>query len=517
MYLVAVVDDEDIIRKGIVNLIDWENYDCKIIKESSDGNQLLDYMKGNRVDIIVTDIRMPNCDGIELLKKVKENFAQTEVIVLTAYSDFRYAQRAIRYGAVDFVIKNDFISDLPKALVVAVERLNEKSDEHFNFTNQEFVEMKANILKSIMLSVEDKHQNIIKKFQMDVNNYCICSCDIEYHNEELSLEEIAQMIKNLFYVICDSCEYYIVNVALRNVTIIMSRSIEHELLYEEISYILSEILRVVEEFMRINLKLGVSSIINDIYMLPKALEESKNALSKSFSLGNEVVFYFKETYNRNENTDLDIKKLSTEILELLFSAKIELALLGLGNLKNLVAKHNISFEKIKMILLNLCSTALRKFSEVYISDMLENMDEIIYKEINQATTIYSSFNACEKLVLQIEKNIGIKKYEKHYLISKIDEYIKVNYQNKFSLQDIANEIHVSTTYVSRLYKNKVGITITDAVNIVRIEQSKKLLKHTTLKIYEIAQIVGINDAAYFTNVFTKLEGINPSDFREKIT
>lgn len=110
MYNVIVADDEKNIREGIVELIEWEKLGCKVCASMQNGAQVLKYLEEEKihVDIIITDIKMPIMDGMELIGMLNERFPDIKVIILTAYSDFTYAQQAIKFQVSDFVVKNDF-------------------------------------------------------------------------------------------------------------------------------------------------------------------------------------------------------------------------------------------------------------------------------------------------------------------------------------------------------------------------------------------------------------------------
>ena len=120
-YKVIVADDEDVIRKGIVYLIDWDKLNCEIVQECTDGLQVLKYLEKNTADIVITDIKMPKLSGIELMEEIDKKHKGLKMILVTAYTDFEFARKALRYGAVDFVVKNDIITDLIKVLGCGVQ------------------------------------------------------------------------------------------------------------------------------------------------------------------------------------------------------------------------------------------------------------------------------------------------------------------------------------------------------------------------------------------------------------
>lgn len=105
MLKVVVIEDEELVRRGIVMAVDWASVDCEVVGEASNGEAGLELIARERPDIVVTDIRMPRMDGLEMLRRLREEGCGASVILLTAYSDFSYAQSALKLGAVDYLLK----------------------------------------------------------------------------------------------------------------------------------------------------------------------------------------------------------------------------------------------------------------------------------------------------------------------------------------------------------------------------------------------------------------------------
>ena len=129
MWKVIAADDEAYIRQGIQKMIPWKELGCEVQKIVSDGKELIDEIETDHPDIVITDIRMPRADGLEVCRYVSEHCPECQVIVLSAYSDFTYAQTAIRYGVSDYVLKIELLEDLPKALEKAVRTLEKQRAE----------------------------------------------------------------------------------------------------------------------------------------------------------------------------------------------------------------------------------------------------------------------------------------------------------------------------------------------------------------------------------------------------
>ena len=129
MWKVIVADDEAYIRQALQNMISWERLGCTLLSVASDGEQLREQIEAGRPDIVITDIRMPLMDGIEVCRYIAENCPDTQVIILSAYSEFEYARAAIRYNVCEYVLKVAVLEELPLAVEKAVRCLEQQREE----------------------------------------------------------------------------------------------------------------------------------------------------------------------------------------------------------------------------------------------------------------------------------------------------------------------------------------------------------------------------------------------------
>lgn len=127
MFKVVLIDDEHIIVEGLKKMIPWEKYDCTVVATASDGREGIETIKKFMPDIVFTDIRMPNLDGITMLAGIKSQFPDMQVTVLTGFRDFEYAQSAIKLGVTRFLLKPSKMDELIEALETMVGKLKEKT------------------------------------------------------------------------------------------------------------------------------------------------------------------------------------------------------------------------------------------------------------------------------------------------------------------------------------------------------------------------------------------------------
>lgn len=158
MWKVVAADDEAYIREALKSLINWKKMDCNLIAVLEDGQELIRYIEKESPDIIITDIQMPEVNGIEVCKYLYETTPETQIIILTAYSDFDYAKSAIKYSVCDYVLKIAIMDELPKALEKATGKLTELKKE---IEKEDITSENKTLLQQISQYIEKNYKNKI--------------------------------------------------------------------------------------------------------------------------------------------------------------------------------------------------------------------------------------------------------------------------------------------------------------------------------------------------------------------
>ena len=127
MYNVVIVEDEELVRRGIVTAVNWASVDCAVVGEAAGGTEGIAVIRSSHPDIVVTDIRMPGMDGLEMLRRLREEGCEAKFILLTAYSDFAYAQTAVKLGASDYLLKPFHDGELEAAVARIIEKSQPRS------------------------------------------------------------------------------------------------------------------------------------------------------------------------------------------------------------------------------------------------------------------------------------------------------------------------------------------------------------------------------------------------------
>jgi len=176
MYKVLVVDDEKLVRTGIVLGIDWAALDCMVIAEAGNGNEGIEAVEKYNPDIIIADIKMPQMDGVEMIRQIRDSGNKAYVIFLTAYSDFEYTQNAVRLSAADYLLKPFEDGDLEKAIIKVCKVMQSEKEER---------KQEEEIFVNIILKSGDK-----SKYIMDALSFI----EEHYADDDLSIKKISEQV-----------------------------------------------------------------------------------------------------------------------------------------------------------------------------------------------------------------------------------------------------------------------------------------------------------------------------------
>lgn len=520
MYKVVVADDERNIRNGIVELMNWQEIGCEVAESFSNGRDVLQYLQreNTEVDIVVTDIQMPILDGISLLKQLQADYPHVVTIVLTAYSDFKYAQQSVKYDAVDFVVKNDFLLELPAAIekakgVLASRQHKQENQEPLSsmLDEQEQIKLLTRIARWPDEIPEQETQLVdFQNFQ-----YFICACELKYYDENRRKENSIKIIENFLAISIKNYTHLVVPLEETYFLIVIRISREDSSAYEVIIQQFHEILFLVEEFMRLDMKLGISNVMESVCGAATAYQQAIDALACHSDTGNELKLYCNNLAQQaSGKMDLDIEQFIDELGDLALSGKKEQALDKLSVLKNWLDLSQKSFEQCKMEILIICAALLRKMMKQDFAGEYNQEEQTLYQKIDSVKTLFSLLEICRKTVETVADACCKKMPSKSTLIGNVNKYIIQNYASGITLQDISSKLFVNSSYLSRVYKKQTGSTITDTINLYRVKVAKQLLRENGSKIYEVCSLVGIDNPAYFTRVFIKYAGCTPTEYKE---
>jgi len=524
MYKVVVVDDENTIRRGIINFINWNELNCEVVAEFSNGLDTVNYLKNNHVDIVVSDIKMPGMNGIQLAEYIYNNNFHTKMIILSAYSDFEYAKQAIRFRVFDFVIKNGFAKELPEVIKKAVAAIKAEDEESSKLiTMQRTVydninDIKEKFILEYLLGYSEDINEIKRKFNalgIELNNYIIITCEI-ITEDHLKLENsIHTEIKKCISLCLEDYFHISLIVDKELITTVISLDDSSNKTQNVILELCNNILFTISEFLNLSIRFGISNIHSQLDELAEAYQESKTALASVLAANNKILTFSELNSEHKYDNCICFKKYVEKIINSLKDSDIISAKNALDQLFNEYISRKLTIEDVKISALEICTSCfILLFSYKIYDDMHYEYEKITYKKINGCKSINKLYEILSNNIQYTYDAINTNINNHKQIVIEVNNYIMKNYNKKITLNDIATNLHISSSYLSRLYKKEQGETIFSFLNRTRIEMAKKMLKNTSLRISEVADEVGFDDPAYFTHVFTKYAGSSPKIFRE---
>lgn len=514
-----VADDESTTRNGIIKHIKWKELGIDIVKEARDGIEAVKIAYDFEPDIIISDIRMPGLNGIEVATKLREKFANCKIIFLSGYSDKEYLKAAIKLSAVNYVEKPIDLIELKEAVQKAVNLLKEDAlnmtfSENINLIKQRLVE---NLIQSdVKIEEGYKLSSLIKSNILKKKSFSVAVINVINQREDINLdkiintEEFSDIVDKHF----ENVEHVTAFKDNKNFIIILSDDNEGENQIESLKKVLD---LYIEEKRVTDIKFfyAVGKKFFGIEQIHKSYNSAVNIIKKMFFYGYERVVYSKDefdgVYQIQENICEDFVKYIGDGNEKEAIFFIESLCFDIKNL------NKTSVKDIKNMFLNLTLELIYEAERrgIYLSEEEQQENRYIWDLI-------SRFNTLEELKEYIIDKISntFRKFKELQnscrSIFEVKKSIRKNYaDNELSVKSLAEEVFLTPTYLSALFKKETGQNISDYIVEVRIEKSKEFLKNNKLKLHEVARNVGYNDSNYYAKAFKKMEGVTPSEYREK--
>ncbi|MFD0715914.1 response regulator [Paenibacillus sp. GCM10027626] len=529
MFQVMIADDEHVIKNGLKNFIDWSELDCQIVNEASNGLEALEALKTKKIDIVITDIKMPALNGIELSEIIYKHYPKTKVILLTGFADFSFAQSAIQYGVIDFIIKTNPIDKVQDAIRKAKNLIiqQREADSKIRKLEEEMIntlpEIKRSFLQDVLhrsihsADVEYKAQSL----GINLKHYFIVAFDLKakLDTEPDNPDKQEHIITSLINFLNQSFQDYspILLIPSNEMVIMLVSFEEHDysLHIRDVNRICNELIQISDNFMNTVVSIGVSNMHTSLLELHIAYEEARQALSEKFYTGLQISYYMPKDSSPSPVIELEFKQ---RIQQMIHHVQMDDGSSAVNEMKEIIQQlraTNRTIQQTKAIgnlVCSVCSNLLLN------CDMLNNKMEYTLNKFDEIANCESIVSLSNLMIDMIESVTSIVNAKIHDNISieKVIKYIEANYSMDIDLQMLANHVHLNSSYLSRLFKKETGETITEALTRYRIEQAKLLLQKSEIKAYVVGMMVGISDSAYFSNVFKKYTGLSPKDYRAQL-
>ena len=528
MYKVLIVDDNPFSIEGIKENIHWDSIEAEVAEICYNGTSALKAIESGHIDIIVSDIEMPDLDGITMCKKAIAYNPAVKVLLISAYDKFEYAKSAVQMGVFDYIEKPlDFVY-MEQKLAEAVNLI--KKEER----NAKMLEKSRPILidrfYSELLHCSPKDaQYKLSSYEdflgLDLNYkyYVTLIIRIENEHDHKSSDSISRYELELFNIsdtINETCKifdgFYLLKELDHFILIICQNSSSSDHISHVLHKVSDEIIKAHKE---VDLEpiIGIGSIVNNLWNLNLSYQSASHALEYRFFFPQKNIFDAGEVLGRSFSLEsLEIVN-ESELLTLICQRKENEISQWLNKLKDDFSSRHLSKSLYFICIHSLLDKLLKFIYELNIdtSDLQESIIRT-YTHLDSFSTTEALFNWIRDLCIAACNKVDTSLNTYHNnLCSSVVDYIHANYsRSDLCLNELANYANVSPSYLSALFKKSEGISISDCITDIRISNACQLLTTTSLPLKEISQRCGYSNQYYFSTAFKKKTGTSPSSYRE---
>ncbi|UKS28192.1 response regulator [Paenibacillus sp. HWE-109] len=504
MLRVMFADDEPYMLEGLRLMIDWHKLGFEVCGEALDGEDALAMMASTRPHLVLTDVRMPVIDGLELIELAANLHPEVEFIILSGYADFEYAKRAMRHGVANYLMKPLNEGELVAAVEAVVNTIQAR-ETHNQYESAALDRLRLETISKLM-------QGEIGQKWMDQANALLNlheSSSIRCILLEPDVQAQAQL--NLKQVIEDMIKLpqatlFPFGIGIERQGFLLVSGPEAPV---PSPAIIIELVAGVRNKWGSSLSFSVSGEHKGPHALKEAFREGLMAEMCKFPSGAEGIYIYQG--EQSVETLPAFVGMTESILDAIGSGCSETVRAHVHQLFVALSRQSVSESWVRAYLGNIKLEILKAITQ--------SSGEPVWAPNWIAPTVPMDISLLERKVmqefLQAAEWISLKKgIGQDAVISAAEDYVKSHYSEKLQLQHVAEHFRLNPAYFGQRFKKQVGLTFNEYLHVVRIDEAKKLLRREELKISDVADRLGYSDSEQFVTKFKALTGLLPSSYKK---
>jgi two-component system, response regulator YesN len=511
---IMIVDDEVIIRTGLCTVIDWKELGLDLLPAASSAEEALERIPSEKPHIVLTDIRMSGMDGIELSKEIKKILPDTEIVILTGYDDFAYAQQALRGGVTDYLLKTSGPEEIIKAALKAKRNIMSKWEMMKRETEQSAA-LRAQMLEQLLTGPMDGRAGMNPLLDwMHRNRVLSDDFNRKWKIKVIVLTATGWGGDSLAGLLLGAAENMLnellpcVTLLKKDRIILVTRCMNG---LTEVHDLKSAVYRV-EETLKCTVFAAVGCSVMAFDDLSLSYKEAEEVFSYSGLLGSHGVHEYSTIKDRCGGRTVCSEKEESELAAILMSNNVTRLRLWVNELvSSMMEDREVTLTTLQAFLQSMVIAGHR---------WLERAKGNRSMEIAIASTnVFDANNRPEdevfKLLSSIMTMFHVSIADNRYsYIHLATAYIRNNLDRNVTLQQVARHVHINPNHFSEVFKKETGQSYIEFVTQERMRLAAELLKTSQMKVSEVAGKVGYEDIKYFGQQFKKFMGLTPSEYRQ---
>jgi len=525
MYRILIVDDEKIERNGIRLLINKYNLELSV-EEAENGETALEYISNNKVDILFTDIKMPFMDGLELVGRAKLINPSLKIIIFSAYDEFEYAREAITLDVFYYILKPINVTEFLKTISQIIEACKEEEKRKekevmlLNAYQKEKIREKEMILLDILRGNIDYKRFDYGKFEDKTkDNISDLDFNLKFKNTRLILLDFRSRFFDSYK---SDFENRLNSVINENFNIVNINEYHSVIFIEDwhssksrLENIGSKLIDLINVHYNKDVCIIFSRKINGIEDVHREYAEAEKLIEYKFFYKGSVVFFVGESMYKEDSTFESVDEIIRNINKFIDLNDY----IGLKESVDMFINHmqntgSFSSSYIKYV----CMEILGKASENTENSMKKDKSFFsrALDEINKAQDIFQLRDVLISAVEKIKFDSPEIPIKYKGAVGEVLNIIHKEYAADIGLEYLAEKVFLSPSYLSYLFKSVTGGSVVQYITNYRLEEAKKFLSNTNMKIIDVSKSVGYLNSSYFCSIFKNFYGISPGQYRERI-
>lgn len=489
LYKVYLLDDEPYILEGLKYIVPWQEYGFKIVGSSSNGKDGFDNIITQNIDLIITDIMMPNMTGLELISKLKKEKYNANFLVLSAFQEFKYVKEAINMGAENYLLKPIDTEELSNNLKSIYQKIKKKEEQ---IIDKNIVKNNL-LLKLITENYDENVINELNRLNIKFNDYRYCIINIEVNDESYNIEDITFKNKSILHVKNKSNIYLIIDEHNLDDTIMELIELKNYMINKSGPILYISIGSLVNNIREINNSFKASMEVNEY----KIIHPNKSWIK-----------IYKEKIDINNYDNIEFEELKSILVNKEFIKTEEYINAIFTKLR---CDEKLTPKQIKMKSIEIFLSVYNYFNE---SKVIKDLHKYFDYIINNNNTLDDIQIQLINMIRYIQSKLEQAEDSMSPVIIKLLDYIEENYKCDLNLKEISDKLNINSIYLGQLFQREIGILFSDYLNNFRINKAKKLLLDTNLKASEIGMLVGYRNKNYFYRKFKSIAGLTPSEWKK---
>ena len=522
MYKMVIVEDERDVRNRLVGLIEKSGCGFEIVSEYETGIDAYEGILSDNPDLILTDIKIPYINGIELSKMIREVYPLVKIIIITGYNEFDYAKEAANLGVIGFVSKPVTLENIRELLKKAEDSLD---DEFLTGSNLDrlsaFYQDSMPIIRENDLYRLSKMSDVPPAFETRLrgNNisleypyFVMCVFDFDEltgedtERYEMVFSSIRQSVGEEFDSMCD---YDLFN-RYEKLCMILKYRLPPDT--GEIERRAERIIQRAGRYSEMPVSAGVSSVFEGSRNFSAMVKEAERALEYRSVMGGRKVFLFESSGTPASRLAID-DNLIKELGYFLHSQTTQDCIQRIDLIRERLGGSGVTLYYAAAGVLNVL---IRGCDDIEELTARRGSPDILYRRLLEIKTdkeIFDYLKELARLVREVNDGVIVDNLDRSLRL--VTSWIETHFCDPdISFESLAREVNFSVSYISALLKKRMNTSFIKMLTDLRMEKAKELLSDPELRIIDIAERLGYNDSYYFSHCFKKHVGVPPKEFRQ---